>query len=355
MPCVRCGQPIISNPKKCIYYIDYYVGYKRFREKVGPSRTLAETVLKKRQVETAENKHLDIKRDLKIKFDDFAKEYLELHCKVNNKSWQTTDARIIHVLKKHFSGKCLSEITMHLVQQFKADRIKEVAPATVNRQLACLKCLFNKAIAWGKFNGPNPVVPVKMFKTNNQRRRFLEKDEIVNLLAHCNGYLKPIVIVALNTGMRRGEILGLKWRDLDFKRSVIYLHDTKNGEKRELPVNEQVKNTLVAVRKNPSSEYIFCKENGNHLGDIKKTFLTALRKSSIKDFKFHDLRHTFASHLVMSGIDLNTVRDLLGHKSIQMTVRYAHLSPNHKQRAVEDLDKQLGAIWSQQPTPTFPT
>lgn len=126
-------------------------------------------------------------------------------------------------------------------------------------------------------------------------------------------------MIALNTGMRRGEILGLKWRDVDIKRNVLYLRNTKNGDKREVPVNEQVKTALISTRRNPKSEYIFSKKDGSAIGDIKKSFLTALRKSGIKDFHFHDLRHTFASQLVMSGIDLNTVQELLEHKTIQMT------------------------------------
>ena len=98
------------------------------------------------------------------------------------------------------------------------------------------------------------------------------------------------------------------------------------------------------VRKHPQSEYIFCKKDGSPIGDIKKSFLTAMSKSSIKDFHFHDLRHTAASHLVMSGTDLNTVREILGPKSLKMTLRYSHLSANHKQRAVDVLGKRIATI-----------
>lgn len=342
--CDKCSEvfPIKSNDKN--YYIDFCANGKRKREHIGASKALAETVLNKRLVEVAEGKYLDIKKENRIKFEDFANEYLELHCKTNNKSWLKTDSRLLTVLKRHFSGKCLHEITPHLVEKFKSDRIAEVAPATVNRQLACLKSLFNKAIAWNKFTGTNPVKSVKLFKENNQRLRFLERDEIAKLLSVCNKTLRTIVIVALNTGMRRGEVLGLKWRDLDVKRGVIYLHNTKNGERRELPINEQVKTALIRVRKHPQSEYIFYKQDGSPIGDIKKSFLTAIRKSGIKDFRFHDLRHSFASHLVMSGADLNTVRELLGHKSLQMTLRYSHLSPNHKQRAVDILGRRIATV-----------
>ena len=176
--------------------------------------------------------------------------------------------------------------------------------------------------------------------------RFLEKEEIVKLLASANKTLKPIVIVALNTGMRLGEILGIKWRDIDIKRGIIHLYNTKNGEKREIPINEQVKTAFIRTRKHPQSEYVFCKSDGSQLRDIRTSFFTALRKSGIKDFRFHDLRHSFASHLVMSGIDLNTVRELLGHKSLRMTIRYSHLSPDHKKRAVDVLSKRMDTIWT---------
>ena len=186
----------------------------------------------------------------------------------------------------------------------------------------------------------------KFFKENNQHLRFLEKDEIIKLITNGPEPLKSIIIVALNTGMRRGEIMGLKWRDIDFRRGVIHLFNTKNGEKREVPMNEEVKNALIGIRKHPKSEYIFTKNDGRPYGDFKKSFFTALKKSDIKEFRFHDLRHTFASHLVMSGVDLNTVRELLGHKSLAMTLRYSHLSPSHKKHAVETLSKHLVPIRS---------
>ena len=121
--------------------------------------------------------------------------------------------------------------------------------------------------------------------------------------------------------MRRGEIFGLKWHDIDVKRNIITLLDTKNGDKREIPMNEQVKTALIRVRKHPDCAYIFCNEKGVPLHDIRKSYSTALRKSGITNFRFHDLRHTFASQLVMSGVDLNTVRELLGHKDMTMTLR----------------------------------
>jgi len=332
-----------KGKKGTTYYIVYSVDGRRKTETIGKDKKLAEKVLHKRLTEIAENRYLDVKKEEKIKFEDFAAQYLEFHCKPNNKTWKTSDKNKIKNLKQYFSGKYLYEITPLDIERYKSDRIKKVLPSTVNRDLACLKSIFNRAIEWKKAR-ENPMHQVKLFKENNQRLRYLEKEEIVRLLENCCEHLKPIVTVALNTGMRKGEILNLKWHDIDFRRDIIYLHNTKNGEKREIPMNSEVRTTLIKVRKHPQSPYIFCSKTGKPFGDIKKSFLTALTNSGIINFHFHDLRHTFASQLVMSGVDLNTVRELMGHKSIQMTLRYSHLSPDHKKRAVDILGQNLHKI-----------
>jgi integrase len=342
--CSRCNGEVLIKVNERNYFIELYDGPVRKRQKIGPSRVLAENVLKKWIVEKAEGKFLDKKKQLKIRFEDFADEYLQLHSKVNNKGWKT-DEFSINTLKKYFTGKCLHEISSHMVDVFKQELAKTLRPATVNRRLCTFKTMFNKAASWGKFSGPNPVQAVKFFKLNNTRLRFLEKDEIVKLLSHCHDHLKGIVIVALNTGMRKAEILGLKWRDVDIKRNILYLHETKNGEKREVPINEQVKTVFINTLRNPQTEYVF-NYNDKRIIDIKRSYCTAVKKSGIKDFTFHDLRHTFASHLVMNGVDLNTVRELLGHKSLQMTLRYSHLSAIHKHKAVEGLSKRMDTIWT---------
>ena len=229
------------------------------------------------------------------------------------------------------------------IEQYKTDRLMSVAPATVNRELATMKTMFSKAVAWGKLHQNLPK-SVKFLNEPAGRLRFLEREEIIKVLTSCNKKLRPILVLALNTGMRRGEILGLKWADVDFKRGIITLLDTKNGEKREVYMNEQVKTALIRTLKHPESPYIFCNKDGKPFYDIRKSFFTVLKKSGIKDFHFHDLRHTFASQLVMSGIDINTVRELLGHRDIRMTLRYSHLSPSYKKHAVDLLGKKMDTL-----------
>ena len=339
-----------------VYYIAYSAGGRWIRQAVGESRKLAETVLGKRKAEVREGKFLDVKKNEKIRFEDFADEYLEIHSKF--KKSYNTDKKIIGLLKNFLGGKYLYGITSLDVERLKSVRAKHtvmrakvkktISPATVNRALAVLKSIFNKAILWGKIER-NPCKGVEMFKVNNRRLRFLEQEEIPKLLSNCCEHLKPIVIVALNTGMRKGEILKLKWHDIDIKRNIITLLDTKNGEKREVSMNEVAEKALIAVSKHPDSPYIFCNKDGKPYGDIKKSFLTAIKKSDIIDFHFHDLRHTFASQLVMAGVGLNTVRELLGHKSLEMTIRYSHLSPDHKKRAVDLLGKIISTKIAQEP------
>ena len=332
------------------YFIDYRAYGKRYREVIGLSKKLAEDVLRKRLVEIAEGKFLDKKSIPTVKFEQFAQDYIEIYSKNNKKSWRDDETRI-KALSAMFKGKDLSKITPLKVEQYKAMRIKSyvgrsnkrISPATVNRELACLKHMFTMAINWGKAED-NPVKKVKLFKEDNKRLRYLELNEIEALVGACEGYLKNIVIIALNTGMRRGEILNLKWSDIDFGNGIIYLLKTKNSKAREIPMNTAVKQSLIRQKRHKDSPYIFTNiHTGKKIGDIKTSFLAVLRKLDIMNFRFHDLRHTFASHLVMSGVDLNTVRELLGHTSMQMTLRYAHLSPHYRKKAVGVLDQR----WAQ--------
>lgn len=330
--------------KKGNWYIDYYVDGKRKREKIGPSKKLAETVLKKRKIQIAEGKFLDIKKEERIKFSDFSDEFLGIYSKANKKSWQR-DEDCINSFKRHFEGKYLHEINTKDIEKYKIERIKKVCKSTVNRELSCLKTLMNKAVEWEKLI-TNPAKKIKKFKVQNKRTRYLEAYEINRLIDCCGISIRPIVVTAVNTGMRKHELLDLEWKDVDFGNGIIYIRNTKNSEVRGIPMNDTVKGLLSSLRGKVFSKYVFCKTDGTPFRSVKTAFSTALRKADIKDFTFHDLRHTFASHLVMNNTDLKTVQELLGHKSIEMTMRYSHLSASHKKRAVNRLAFQIDTIWT---------
>ena len=381
------------------WYVDFTFKGQRVRESIGPSRKSAKKVISKKKTEIAENKYLDKRKEPDpIKFHEFGKEYLQW-AKTNKKpsSWNR-ELSTTRRLDKEFEGKILQEITTWQIEKWKAKRkeaIKKpdavigsckqkgrdsvekeiwfveftsprgskgrrrfetkeeaesylkrlqspVRPATVNRELSLLKHMYTKAIEWGKCK-ENPAKKVKKLKGEVKRVRFLMPDEVQTLLSNCADHLKPIVTVAVHTGMRKGEILSLKWEQVNFEQGIVTLHDTKNNERRDIPMDETVKTALKEMER--KSEHVFCNEEGEGFVRLQSSFEGALEKCGIEDFRFHDLRHTFASNLVMAGEDLNTVRELLGHKDLTMTLRYAHLSPNHKTRAVNVLDR----IMSQNP------
>jgi integrase len=147
------------------------------------------------------------------------------------------------------------------------------------------------------------------------------------------------VVFALATGCRKGEILSLKWEHVDLKHGFILLDKTKNGERREVPINNTLRAVLQGLIRRVDIPYVFYdKANGQPYGDVKKSWYTACKRAKIVDFRFHDLRHTFASQMIMAGVDITTVSRLLGHKSLKMTLRYSHLSPAHNIDAVKKMD-----------------
>ena len=242
-------------------------------------------------------------------------------------------------------GSChLSSFTSRLVEQYQTKKLETCKPATVHRLLATLKHMFTKAVEWEMVNEEilKKVRTVKQLPENNRRLRFLSFEECQVLIKGCDLHLRPMVIAALNTGMRRGEILNLTWDQVDLRHGFVLLEVSKNGERREIPINETLRRTLEVLPRHIKSPFVFWNgEEGKPYGEVKRSFNSAVRRAGIKDFTFHDLRHTFASQLVMAGVDLTTIQELLGHKTLTMTLRYAHLAPSHKVKALGILDDAL--------------
>ncbi len=252
---------------------------------------------------------------------------------------------IIKLLLEDFENVPLKHFTTRLVEKYQTKVFDDgKANATANRHLATLKHMFTKAVEWELTDDEvlKKVRRAKLLPENNRRLRYLAQEECQKLIDLCSPHLKPIVIIALNTGMRRGEILSLEWeKHVDLRHGYILLDVTKNGERREIPINQMLRGVLQGITRRIDSPYVFTDKQGNRFKDVKKSFHTALRKAGIKDFRFHDLRHTFASHLVMNGVDITTVRELLGHKTLTMTLRYAHPAPSHKLKAVEVIENAI--------------
>lgn len=325
--------------------VDFYVNGKRFRQIVGPNKKDAQTYLGKVIAEIREGKFFDIRKDQQITFEHlfsrYIKEYSSNHHKGGTQQRHKTSSK--HLLP-FFGTNLLREITPELIQRYVSSRkAQKIANATVNRELALLKHCFSIAIKWG-WTRDNPVKRIEMLREPKGRVRFLSDDERRSLFAVLPWYIRPIVLFAMHTGMRKSEILNLQWSQVSQKGRCIVLEDTKNNERRSVPLNNTAMLVLEEVGKIRRLDipYVFYNPlTGDRWKDVQHAFLRACKVANVKDFRFHDLRHTAASYLVMSGVDLTTVKEILGHKTIEMTLRYAHLTPEHKVNAAKVLDLAL--------------
>jgi integrase len=342
----------------------------------------AQDLLKLRQADVVKGEQPEVVKIKNHIFKELVDSYLP-YCR-NPQNLRNTEI-MLNIFSKDFGNLPLKNFTTQLLEKYQTRLLttkrtplkgtttprEPIAQATVNRRIATIKAMFTKALDWNMVNEITckQVHKVKMFKESKRRDKFLCAEEIQALLDACSSnvvsitgkqikqkqdHLKPIIIFALNTGCRKEEILSLKWEQVDMKHGFINLTKTKNGEGRQIPINETLRDMLKGLPRRLDVPWIFYevvqkrdkvtgqdKEIIKRFGDVKRSFNTACRKAGIHDFVFHSLRHTFASHLVMGGVDLTTVSRLMGHKSLTMTLRYSHLAPNHLTSAVNVLNSSM--------------
>ena len=187
--------------------------------------------------------------------------------------------------------------------------------------------------------GSNPVRKVKFFREFNTGLRVLSPEEEKSLLQNASPYLQDLIRFALNTGLRIGEIFSLRWPSVDLKRGILNVFAPKTEKLREVPINSETRKVLEAWWLGKKNEIVFYNpETGKPFVDLKAGFALACGKAKISGVTWHTLRHTFASRLVNTGVDIVTVKELLGHSSISVTMRYAHTNFDSKRAAVEKLD-----------------
>lgn len=321
------------------YQIDYYDPHgKRIRQTFNKKKE-AEAELAKRISLIAENRYLDVKREFKTTLKDLVDKYTENYP-------HQIKAYYCKNFTDYFGPLTLLANIRYMDLETYRNRLRQRptkngtirADATVNREMSCFHHLMTKGVEWEMMErSPFETGKSLMLKENNQRVRFLKDSEIKALLAECPDYLHRIVMCALHTGMRRGEILSLKWDQV--RNGFIYLSKTKTKEPRQIPINDELAAVFGEIRRKQhlKCDHVFTYQ-GKPLGNLKKSFKSALRRAGIQDFRFHDLRHTFASQIIMRGGTLKDVQEILGHKTMTMTLRYAHLSQEHKRNAVNLLN-----------------
>lgn len=316
---------------KTYWFSFQYESDKRIHKSLKTmSKRVAEKRASKIENDIVEGSFFETAKLKKITFDEMAKKYLLAHEKQR-------DARTVKYLKALFAGYKLSQITSSVVADYMAKRLKKVKLATVYQELALLRRMFNVAIREWEWLRDNPVSRLSFSVGNkNARDRWLSDDEEKSLMQAATNpwWFRNFVIVALHTGMRKGEILNLKWKDVDFKRRILTVVKSKNGEKRSIPMSMTLFETLGSIKVRDISGRVFPLSGWS----VRKAFDKAVEKAQIENFRLHDCRHTFATRLVQNGVDLYKVKELLGHKTLAMTMRYAHHYPESLRSSVELLD-----------------
>ena len=324
-----------------IRYIDS-IGHEH-RERVG-AKGLARRLYEKRKTEIREARYFPPEHRRVI----LVREMLD-----NYQRWAETSGRTIadsglayKRLYDSFGSKPADGLLPDEIETFKLSLAQTLSPASVNRHLQLLRAAYNRALRAEKL-ARNPFRHVKLFQENNERDRYLTEEEETRLKNVLSDENWNLVEVAMHTGLRREKQFNLRWADIDFHSCTITVLRSKNGERRYVPMNDRVKEIFQNLPSRLKSEWVFPSETGktpiNPNNFVNRVFNPALEdeRARITDFHWHDLRHTFASRLVMKGVDLYTVQILLGHKTPEMVQRYAHLSPGHLRQAVEKLTVQL--------------
>jgi integrase len=330
-----------------VWYIDYWVDGRRKREKASGSKDEALRSLAAKRTDI-ERGALGFEKKQTLHFSDFSEEYIKI--KSGARSLRSIRGYIKH-LAGFFGETPLSKVTPEMVEAYKQKRMKQriVCKAradgkpksrdrkgsSVNRELAVLKNIFSVALTQRRFRGENPVRGVS-FYPEQARDYVLNQEEVGRLLEAADEELRQIVLIALNTGLRRGEILSLRWAQVSFEDGIISFARTKSVKFHRVPMNSIVAGVLTSIEKR--GDYVFPGRWGRgHLADCKKAFEDAREKAGLPELHFHDLRHCAGTYMATAGIPLTTVQQILGHRDIRTTSRYINPNDENRRKAVNAL------------------
>lgn len=345
MPKKKDSDGVFTRKDRLGYWISWTdaQGRRRYRKTDAPTLAQARNARAAELIKVEQSRILGFAPPSNDSFADLAARYLaHQRVRLTTKSYERVKLIAENHLKPAFSGpvKAIRKVD---VQRYVTERSGTAKPASVGKELTTLKHMLNLAVEW-EIIPYSPAQGVKGPKLPAGRVRYLQATELRAVFEACPQWLRPIVGLAVSTGMRRGEILGLRWLDVDMAHRCLMLPQTKNGEGRIVHLNRCA---LDALRSAPikagaeSTDRLFTDVTPEQ---VSVAFQRATRAVKVADFHFHDLRHTAASWLRMSGADIHTVAQLLGHKDLRMAARYQHLSPAFLAEAVGRLDAVFGTL-----------
>jgi len=338
------------------WWIDYSLNGRRIRRPVSDSKREADKILHKVKSDITLNKH-GIPRDEKIRFADFAIKYLREHSEISNRSYKADVCKMKHLVE-YFGDLDLDEITDYGWERYRKERLKErnrnsgkpISPTTINREGALLRGMLNRAVKWG-YLSHNPISKMEMFREES-RERILTEKEMKLLIKVARAPLKHMILIALNTGMRRGEILNLEWNRVHINPQgggFIQVEKTKTGRMRRIPMNRSMVTLFSQLQLNrKGSQYVFPAIKPPRIndpageyphGDIKSAWTALVKATGLEGVRFHDLRHTFATMALLNGTgSLVDLKETLGHTQITTTMRYAKSLFEGRQKIVDAVE-----------------
>ena len=333
---------VFQRKDRAGWWISYMEGDRRRKRKVeAQTRQQALDALRRLKTKEETARALGVRAESDITTGDLFKRFKTYQ---KPRISKTTFARldgILDTLLAHLPAQA-KQITRAAVNDFVDTRAAQVSPGTIAKELATLsKCLRLAVDEWGLLNR-NAAHGVKAPKQPEGRTRYLTPGELKAALEAAPEWMRAPMALAASTGCRRGEILGLRWMDVDFAKRLLYLRETKNGTLRILRLNQPAMQVLGSLPQGSAGDLLFPDVDSQRLSVYTRRIFARL---GIEDASFHSLRHTFASLAVMEGADLYAVGQILGHKTPRMTQRYAHLSPAYQAATAGKLDTVMGGIW----------
>lgn len=343
---------------KGTWWIEFSLRGNYVHESIPGARTQAQAERAENQIrEAIYERRYDPGKKL---FSEFVDETFLPWSKANKRSHREDEQRSV-TLKDFFAETHLRDIKPMLIEKFKRERLatptkhdkenrpRPRTPASVNRDLACLSKILSMAFD-NELIDSNPMRRVRLLKESPSRERFITAEEEERLFAQLIGrrdHIRSVVTIALNTGMRRGEILGLQWEHVNFLARTIFIAKSKTGRTRTIPMNDIVFNELTMLKQDAGpKEFVFSNSRtGVNIDSIKTGWRNACEDAGLVNLRFHDTRHTFATRLRANGVHEWDIRDLLGHMSVRMTSVYTHQTPANLNHAVNSLTgTRLGKV-----------